>query len=76
MSASPLIKLAATASNEDARIREIGAVCVATAESYPDGNRTVEVFIGSSWPGRGWAGWCVQEAALANAERWPTWGEA
>ena len=76
MNAAPVRLSPRQPGDEDARVRELGAVCVATAERYPDGVRTVEVFIGSTWPGRGWDGWTVEETALAVAERWPTWGEA
>jgi hypothetical protein len=62
--------------DEDARAQEIGTVCIATAERYPAGIRTVEVYIGGTWPGRGWDGWTVEETALATAECWRTWGEA
>jgi hypothetical protein len=77
MSGPPPLRLRpAGIGDQDARVRDISEACIATAERYPDGVRTAEVYIGGSLPGRGWNGWCIQETALANAERWPTWGEA
>lgn len=76
MSAAPVRLSPRDPADEDGRGRELAAVCLATAERYPEGVRTVDVYVGATWPGRGFVGWRIEETPLALAERWPTWGEA